>query len=63
MGEVLGALTPETHAVAVALASVPEKIRGFGHVKERHLKAAKAEEAGLLEQFRAGGGAAKMAAE
>jgi indolepyruvate ferredoxin oxidoreductase len=37
--------------IAVEIASIPDKIRGFGHVKERHLKAAKAEEAGLLEQF------------
>jgi indolepyruvate ferredoxin oxidoreductase len=40
--------------LAVALASIPEKIRGYGHVKMRHLKAAKAEEAVLLEQFRSG---------
>jgi len=36
------------------LAAIPEKIRGFGPVKMRHLKAAKADEAALLEQFRAG---------
>ena len=47
-------LTPENHAAAVALAALPEKIRGYGPVKERHLAAAKAEEAGLYEQFRAG---------
>jgi indolepyruvate ferredoxin oxidoreductase len=38
----------------VALASLPEKIRGYGYVKARHLAAAKAEEANLLEQFRSG---------
>ena len=43
----------DSHHIAVGLASLPEKIRGFGHVKLRHLKAAKAEEAVLLEQFRA----------
>jgi len=36
----------------VALASIPEYIRGYGHVKERHLKDAKAREAALLERFR-----------
>jgi indolepyruvate ferredoxin oxidoreductase len=47
-------LTPANHHVAVALASIPEKIRGYGPVKQRHLAAAKAEEANLREQFRAG---------
>ena len=52
LDEVLAGLTPDTHALAVELASVPEKIRGFGHVKEGHLKAAKACEADLLAAFR-----------
>jgi indolepyruvate ferredoxin oxidoreductase len=52
--EIMAKLTPENHAVAVGLAAIPEKIRGFGHVKARHLTAAKADEAALLEQFRAG---------
>ncbi len=47
-------LTPSNHVSAVELASLPEKIRGFGPVKERHLAAAKAEEAALREQFAAG---------
>jgi len=50
----VGRLTPENHHLAVGLAAIPEKIRGFGHVKQRHLAAAKADEAALLEQFRAG---------
>ncbi|HET9902212.1 MAG TPA: indolepyruvate ferredoxin oxidoreductase family protein [Xanthobacteraceae bacterium] len=53
LGELTEKLTPDNHHLAVALASIPEKIRGYGHVKMRHLKAAKAEEAALLEQFRA----------
>jgi len=52
LDEVLSGLTPENHALAVELAAVPEKIRGFGHVKEAHLKAAKACEADLLAAFR-----------
>src|SRR5262249_23581391 len=52
--EVLARLNGDNHHVAVGLAAIPEKIRGFGHVKLRHLKAAKADEAALLEQFRAG---------
>jgi indolepyruvate ferredoxin oxidoreductase len=54
LDEVLGRLTPDNHAVAVGLAAIPEKIRGYGHIKMRHLAAAKADEAALLEQFRAG---------
>jgi indolepyruvate ferredoxin oxidoreductase len=52
--ELLESLSPENHASAVAIASIPEKIRGFGPVKDRHLKAAKAEEAALLQRFRSG---------
>ncbi len=51
--ELVAALAPHNHALAVELAQVPEHIRGFGHVKERHLKAAKAKEAELLAAFRA----------
>jgi indolepyruvate ferredoxin oxidoreductase len=45
-------LTPANHAAAVGLASIPEKIRGYGPVKQRHLTVAKAEEAALREQFK-----------
>jgi indolepyruvate ferredoxin oxidoreductase len=46
-------LTADNLAQAVAIASIPEEIRGFGHVKERHLKAAKEKEASLLAAFHA----------
>jgi indolepyruvate ferredoxin oxidoreductase len=52
--EIFAKLSPENHHLAVGLAAIPEKIRGFGHIKLRHLKTAKAEEGALLEQFRAG---------
>ena len=52
--EVLARLDGDNHHIAVALAALPEKIRGFGHVKMRHLKAAKADEAALLDQLRSG---------
>ena len=52
VGELIAKLDPANHAIAVAIASVPEKIRGFGHVKLRHLEAAKAEEQDLLARFR-----------
>jgi len=63
LDEVLAKLKPDNHHIAVALAAIPEKIRGFGHVKQQHLTAAKADEAALLEQFRAGTPALLNAAE
>jgi len=63
LDEVLARLDAGNHHIAVGLAAIPEKIRGFGHVKLRHLKAAKADEAVLLEQFRAGPAPLLKAAE
>src|SRR6266568_3972888 len=63
LDEVLARLSRENHHIAVALAAIPEKIRGFGHVKMRHLKAAKAEEAALLAQLRTGPAPLLKAAE
>jgi indolepyruvate ferredoxin oxidoreductase len=63
LNEVLARLTPENHHLAVGLAVIPEKIRGFGHVKQRHLTAAKADEAALFAQFRAGAPGLLKAAE
>ena len=54
IAEILAKLTPDNHALAVGLASIPEKIRGFGHVKARHLDTAKKEETALLADFRSG---------
>jgi indolepyruvate ferredoxin oxidoreductase len=50
--EICTKLTPANHALAVELASIPDEIRGYGHVKERSLETAKAAEASLLQQFR-----------
>jgi indolepyruvate ferredoxin oxidoreductase len=52
--ELFAKLTPDSHHLAVGIAAIPDKIRGFGHVKRRHLLAAKADEAALLDQFRSG---------
>ncbi|WP_426116436.1 indolepyruvate ferredoxin oxidoreductase family protein [Massilia sp. PWRC2] len=51
IGALLPKLTAENLAQAVAIASIPEDIRGYGHVKERHLRAAQVKEAALLETF------------
>jgi indolepyruvate ferredoxin oxidoreductase len=63
LDEVLGKLSSDNHHVAVGLATIPEKIRGFGHIKMRNLTAAKADEAALLEQFRSGSAPLLKAAE
>ena len=63
LAEILDRLTPDNHHLAVGLAAIPEKIRGFGHIKMRHLKAAKADEAALLDQLRTGGTPYLKAAE
>ncbi|CAH1654432.1 Indolepyruvate ferredoxin oxidoreductase, alpha and beta subunits [Hyphomicrobiales bacterium] len=63
LDELLEKLDAGNHALAVALASIPEKIRGFGHIKQRHLEAAKREEAELLERFRKGFPPLAVAAE
>jgi indolepyruvate ferredoxin oxidoreductase len=49
--QLLAGLVPGKLALAVQIASIPEEIRGFGHVKERHLKAAREKQAGLLAQW------------
>ena len=45
-------LSPRNHALAVEIACIPEHIRGFGHVKLRHLEDAKRKEAELLAAYR-----------
>jgi indolepyruvate ferredoxin oxidoreductase len=52
IGELLAGLTRDTLGLAVELASLPEQIRGFGHIKERHIVDAKARETALLQSFR-----------
>ncbi len=53
MDEVLARLGPANHALAVRIAAAPWAIRGFGHVKAASLERAAAEQARLLEEFRA----------
>jgi indolepyruvate ferredoxin oxidoreductase len=53
IAEILGKLDGDNHALAVQIASIPEEIRGYGHIKTRHLQAAREKEAKLLSDFRA----------
>ncbi|MBX3455945.1 indolepyruvate ferredoxin oxidoreductase family protein [Ferrovibrio sp.] len=50
--DIASKLTPDNHALAIQLASIPEDIRGYGHVKLRHLQQARDKQAKLLEAFR-----------
>ncbi len=52
LDEILGGLDADNHALAVEIASLPEKIRGFGHVKQQHIEAQKADEAVLVAAWR-----------
>jgi indolepyruvate ferredoxin oxidoreductase len=54
---VLAGLSAGNHAVAVQLMSLPERIRGYGHVRERHAQAVAAERETLLAQWQRGDGA------
>jgi indolepyruvate ferredoxin oxidoreductase len=56
-------LSADNHSLAVALAGYPQKIRGYGHVKEANAKAAEAEAALRREAFLAGRAVAQAAAE
>jgi indolepyruvate ferredoxin oxidoreductase len=49
--ELLAKLNASNHAVAVALAALPEKIRGFGPVKAASLVKVDAERKALLSRF------------
>jgi indolepyruvate ferredoxin oxidoreductase len=51
--EIVRRLSGETLAVSVALASLPDRIRGFGHVKQKAMREAEAERARLLQLLRA----------
>jgi len=50
--ELIAGLTRENVALAAEIASVPEHIRGYGHVKEQHEKVAREQWNNLLSRFR-----------
>ncbi len=55
LDELISNLSAENHVLGVALASLPEKIRGFGHVKAKNMASVAGERAKLLAQWRSGG--------
>ncbi|MEO5699074.1 MAG: indolepyruvate ferredoxin oxidoreductase family protein, partial [Casimicrobiaceae bacterium] len=50
--EILRGVSARNHDVAVELASLPERMRGYGHVKARNVEALKTEQVELLARFR-----------
>ncbi len=59
--ELAAGLQPANHALAVEIAGLPDKIRGYGHVKARNLAAVRPQWQQLMEQWR-GQGAERRAA-
>ena len=62
LDEVLAGLNAGNHALALEIARIPELIRGYGHVKERHLKTARPQWAALMSEFRQPGTARRQQA-
>ncbi|HEY9239291.1 MAG TPA: indolepyruvate ferredoxin oxidoreductase family protein [Burkholderiaceae bacterium] len=52
--ELLASLNAANLALATEIARIPEDIRGYGHVKERHLASARPKWAALMTEWRAG---------
>jgi len=52
--ELLAKLDADNHAVIVEIASIPEDIRGYGHVKRAHVEEARVKEAALLHALSSG---------
>ncbi len=49
----LAGLSPDNHALAVEIAVLPEMVKGYGHVKERHLQAFRLQHQGKMAQWNA----------
>jgi indolepyruvate ferredoxin oxidoreductase len=47
----LSGLSTENYETVVKLAALPQKIRGFGHVKQRNLEIVRKEQKALLDRF------------
>jgi indolepyruvate ferredoxin oxidoreductase len=51
INDVLELLTPANHTAAIAIARIPEQIKGYGHVKARHLTSARANWVALMAAY------------
>ena len=63
IGEIAAGLNHDNHALAVEIAALPEGLRGYGHVKERHLAEVEAQTDRLMDLWRKPQRAAAPAAE
>ena len=61
--ELLPQLSADNHSTAVVIAEVPSKIRGYGHVKEKSIQAARADWQEMMTAWRAGKFVSAAAAE
>ncbi|MBW8829235.1 MAG: indolepyruvate ferredoxin oxidoreductase family protein [Burkholderiales bacterium] len=59
--ELLRGLNATNLSLAVEIARIPEDIRGYGHVKERHMATARPKWASLMSQWRSGVGSKQAA--
>ncbi|MGE5639598.1 MAG: indolepyruvate ferredoxin oxidoreductase family protein, partial [Clostridia bacterium] len=62
IGALLASLDATSHAAAVEIASIPEDIRGFGHIKMRNIATARKKREQLMAAFAAPRGAQRAAA-
>jgi indolepyruvate ferredoxin oxidoreductase len=51
VGHLLENLNDQNYKIAVEIASLPEHIRGYGHIKEKNLADVKSNEAALLQKY------------
>jgi indolepyruvate ferredoxin oxidoreductase len=58
----LAGLTQQNHAAAIQIASLPEEIRGYGHIKAKSIAAARAKREELMAAFGARPAAQRAAA-
>ena len=54
LAEIANRLTPQTHALSVELAALPQTVRGFGHVKLASIETAQSRRELLLKRLRTG---------
>ena len=59
--ELLQTLNPSNRALAAEIARIPEEVRGYGHVKERHVQAVRPKWAALMQRWRAGAATVRAA--
>ncbi|MBC7939659.1 MAG: hypothetical protein H7Z19_07835, partial [Chitinophagaceae bacterium] len=60
--ELLGTLSADNRGLAAEIARIPEDIRGYGHVKARHLAAARSKWSALMQRWRSGSATTRQAA-